>query len=59
MRLDPGSGPLAETQPGPAVPQGWAPQGSAGDECSDTAGTECKSERAAGLTGLRWKQRWR
>ena len=46
-RLDPGIGPLAERRPGPVEPQGSDPQGSAGDECSDTAGTGCKSGQAA------------
>lgn len=53
-RLDLGSGPWAERRPAPAGPPGSAPQGSAEGECSGTAGTGCKSERAAGWTGLRW-----
>lgn len=40
-RLDPGSGPWAERQPGPAEPQGLVPRGSVEDECSGTAGTVC------------------
>lgn len=57
-RLDPGSGPLAERQPGPAEPRGSAPRGSAEDECSGTAGTVCKFGQA-GLTGLKWKWMWK
>lgn len=47
MKLDPGSGPLEEIQPGLAGLQGLVPRGSAADECSGTAGTGCKSGQAA------------
>lgn len=53
-RPDPGSGPWVERRPAPARPRGSAPLGSAGVGCSDTAGTGCKSEQAAGLAGLMW-----
>lgn len=47
-RPDPGSGLWAERQPKPAGPQDLAPQASAEDVCSGTAGTGCKSGQAAG-----------
>lgn len=55
----PGNGPLAKRPPEPAGPQESDSGGSAEDECSDTAGTAYKSERAAGLTGLRWTLKWK
>lgn len=45
-RLDPGSGPWAERQPGPAESQGLVPRGSVEGECSGTAGTVCISGQA-------------
>lgn len=47
-KLDPGNDPLAKRPPEPAGPQESDPGRSAEDECSGTAGTECKSGQAAG-----------